>query len=157
MGVEAIEIDPFMNGGSGTLELARAVVEVSRSESHFEFLYPSDLPLEEKLETVATEIYGADGVDLLAGVHDKLQTYSSLGFGDLPICIAKTQYSLSHDPKLLGRQTGFRLPIRDVHLASGVGLIYAIAGDTSTMPGLPRNPAAQRIDIDKDGRIVGLQ
>ncbi|NQV28982.1 MAG: formate--tetrahydrofolate ligase [Rhodopirellula sp.] len=157
MGVEAVVIEPFTNGGAGTVDLARTVVDVCSSDSHFEFLYPSDLPLEEKLEAVATEIYGADGVDLLAGVHGKLQTYSSLGFGDLPICIAKTQYSLSHDPKLLGRPKGFRLPIRDVHLASGAGFIYAIAGDISTMPGLPRSPAAQRIDIDKDGQIVGLQ
>lgn len=156
MGVEAIVIEPFTNGGSGTLDLARAVVEVCRSDSRFEFLYPSELPLEEKLEAVATEVYGADGVDLLSGVRGKLQTYASLGSGDLPICIAKTQYSLSHDPKLLGRPEGFRLPIRDVQLASGAGFIYAIAGDISTMPGLPRSPAAQRIDIDEDGQIVGL-
>jgi len=157
MGVEAIVIEPFTNGGSGTIDLARAVVEVCRNDSHFEFLYPSDLPLEEKLETIATKIDGADGVDFFGGVCGKLQRYTALGFGDLPICVAKTQYSLSHDPKLLGRPKGFRLPIRDVHLASGAGFIYALAGEISTMPGLPLNPAAERIDVNDDGQIVGLQ
>lgn len=156
MGVEVIVIDPFANGGLGAIDLARAVVEACRSDSHFDFLYPSDLPLEEKLEAVATEVYGADGVDMSAGVHGKLQTYASLGFGDLPVCIAKTQYSLSHDPKLLGRPKSFRLPVRDVHLASGAGFVYAITGEISTMPGLPRTSAAQRIDFNEDGQITGL-
>lgn len=157
MGVEAIVIDPFANGGTGAIDLARSVVKACHGDSHFEFLYPSDLPLEAKLEAVATEVYGADGVDLLAGVRGKLQIYASLGCGDFPVCIAKTQYSLSHDPKLLGRPKGFRLPVRDVQLASGAGFVYAIAGDISTMPGLPRNPAAQQIDVNEDGQIIGIQ
>lgn len=156
IGVEAVVIDPFTNGSEGAMNLARAVVDACQGESEFEYLYPSDIPVQEKLTAVATKVYGASGIDLPLLVQSKLQRFAASGFGDLPVCIAKTQYSLSHDPALLGRPTGFRIPIRDVHLASGAGFIYALAGDISTMPGLPRHPASERIDVDEAGRIVGI-
>jgi formate--tetrahydrofolate ligase len=114
------------------------------------------MPLAEKIETIATRVYGADGVDFLPAAKKSLAQFEELGFGHLPICVAKTQYSLSHDPKLLGRPTGFRVPIREVRLAAGAGFITPIAGDMRTMPGLNSRPGGERIDIDADGNIVGL-
>jgi formate--tetrahydrofolate ligase len=106
---------------------------------------------------IATQIYGAAGVDYDPHARRQLERFRDWGFGNLPVCIAKTQYSLSHDPRLLGRPTGFRFPIRDVRLAAGAGYLYALAGDINTMPGLPREPAAKRIDINSEGRISGLR
>ncbi|MCA9098097.1 MAG: formate--tetrahydrofolate ligase, partial [Planctomycetaceae bacterium] len=105
---------------------------------------------------IATKIYGAEGVDMSPEATDQLELYRRIGFGNLPVCIAKTQYSLSHDPKLIGRPEGFRIPIRQVRLAAGAGFLYALAGEIQTMPGLPSQPAAFRISVDADGTIHNL-
>jgi len=114
------------------------------------------MSLKDKIETIATRIYGADGVDYLPAATKSLKLYEDMGFGHLPVCVAKTQYSLSHDAKLLGRPTGFRLPIREVRLSAGAGFVTPIAGDMRTMPGLNSRPGGERIDLDDDGNIVGL-
>ncbi|MGE3317109.1 MAG: formate--tetrahydrofolate ligase, partial [Planctomycetaceae bacterium] len=154
---DAVVSEAFAGGSEGTVELAKAVVENAQTPSRFQYLYSLDIPLEEKLNTIATSIYGADGIELEPTARVQLASITQHGFGNLPICIAKTQYSLSHDPKRLGRPAGFRLPIREVRLAAGAGYVYAIAGDIRTMPGLPANPAALKIDLDEAGRIIGLK
>lgn len=148
--------DAFAQGGEGAEELARAVIKATEKPSQFRSLYSLDATPEEKMTTLAREIYGADGVDIAPLAREKLALFTKLGFGHLPLCIAKTQYSLSHDPKRLGWPKGYRFPIRDVRLAAGAGFLYALAGNISTMPGLPTNPAALRIDLDSLGNIVGL-
>lgn len=156
-GASAVAIsDAFAQGGRGAEELAAAVVEVAQKPSQFRYLYPLEASPQEKIGILAREIYGAEGVDISPLAQQKLETFCSLGFGQLPVCIAKTQYSLSHDPKLLGRPTKYRFPIRDVRLAAGAGFLYALAGDISTMPGLPSEPAAKQIDLDAGGEIVGV-
>ena len=127
-----------------------------RKPSNFQFLYPSEASLKEKIEAVATKIYGADGVDYTPLASRQLDGYEKNGFGNLPVCIAKTQYSLSHDANLKGAPTGFRLPVREVRASVGAGFIYPICGDMRTMPGLASKPAAISIDLDDDGNIVGL-
>ena len=124
--------------------------------SSFQNLYALDLPYEQKITKLAIQTYGADGVDFQDGVVEKLSEFARGGYGNLPVCIAKTQYSLSHDPKKLGRTTGFRLPIREVRLSAGAGFVLVVTDGISLMPGLPREPAARRIDVDRDGRIAGL-
>lgn len=146
----------FSQGGAGAEELARAVIDAADKPNDFRYLYQLESKPLEKLNTLAREIYGAEGLDVSSLAQEKLARFEKLGFHQLPICIAKTQYSLSHDPKLLGRPTGFRFPIRDVRLAAGAGFLYALAGDIATMPGLPTNPAALRIDLDSEGNIVGM-
>ena len=144
-------------GGRGAERLAQAVWQAAASGApHFRFTYPDELPLAEKIEAVATAIYGADGVDLAPAAVKALAMAEDLGLGRLPICVAKTQYSLSHDAALKGRPRGFRLPVRDVQLRAGAGFITPLAGDMRTMPGLPSRPAGEAIDLDPDGRIVGL-
>jgi formyltetrahydrofolate synthetase len=120
------------------------------------FLYPLGATIGEKLTTVVREVYGGDGISLEPLARQRIEKFQRWGFGHLPVCIAKTQYSLSHDPELLGRPRGFTLPVRDVRLAAGAGFVYALSGKISTMPGLPKEPAALRIDITPDGRITGL-
>lgn len=146
----------FADGGTGAVGLAQAVVKAAALPSNFQFLYSLELPPEEKLRTIATQVYGADGVDISPEATDQLELYRRIGFGNLPVCIAKTQYSLSHDPKLIGRPKGFRIPIRQVRLAAGAGFLYALAGEIQTMPGLPSQPAAFRIFVDADGTIHNL-
>ena len=114
------------------------------------------MPLREKIETIATRIYGADGVDYLPAAAKSLKQFEDMGYGHLPICMAKTQYSLSHDAKLLGAPSGFRIPIREVRLSAGAGFVTPILGDMRTMPGLNSTPGGERIDIDADGNVVGL-
>jgi formate--tetrahydrofolate ligase len=114
------------------------------------------MPLVEKIETIATRIYGADGIDLLPAAAKQLARMESIGYGHLPICMAKTQYSLSHDPALLGRPTGFRVPIREARLNAGAGFVTAMLGEMRMMPGLPSRPAGEHIDIDAEGNVVGL-
>jgi formate--tetrahydrofolate ligase len=143
-------------GGEGALELAALVVEAAQEPTSFRYLYELDLPLVKKIETVAQEIYGADGVDLLPSAAQQLQRFEELGYGAFPVVIAKTHLSLSSDPTLLGAPTGWRMPVREVRAAVGAGYVYAISGEMRTMPGLPKHPAAERIDIDEDGNIVGL-
>lgn len=146
----------FAKGGAGAEELARAVIQAAEKPNNFRYLYPLEASPTEKLTTLAREIYGATDVAISPLAQEKLDNFQKLGFGNLPICIAKTQYSLSHDPALLGKPSGFSFPIRDVRLAAGAGFLYALAGDISTMPGLPTNPAAMRIDLDGQGNITGM-
>ena len=146
----------FSHGSDGALELADAVIDACAGASSFQSLYALELSYEQKIEKLATQTYGADGVDFHDGVADQLSEFARRGYGNLPVCIAKTQYSLSHDPKQFGRPTGFRLPIREVRLAAGAGFVLVLTDGISLMPGLPREPAACRIDVDADGRIVGI-
>jgi formate--tetrahydrofolate ligase len=154
---DAVVARHFTDGGAGAEDLARAVwAAAEEGAPDFKLLYPDDMSLKDKIETIATRIYGADGVDYQPAASKSLKLYEDMGFGHLPICVAKTQYSLSHDAKLLGRPTGFRLPIREVRLSAGAGFVTPIAGDMRTMPGLNSRPGGERIDIDDDGNIVGL-
>jgi formate--tetrahydrofolate ligase len=154
---DAVVARHFAEGGSGAEDLARAVWSVAQEGApDFELLYPDDAPIVDKIEAVATRIYGADGVDILPAAAKSLKRLTDLGFGDLPICMAKTQYSLSHDANLKNRPTGFRVPIRDIRLSAGAGFVTPLLGDMRTMPGLPSIPGGERIDIDDDGEIVGL-
>ena len=145
-------------GGAGVTDLAGMVLEAIRAgdRAGFRYLYPDDLKLTAKLETIATKIYGADGVTFAPTAAAKLARYESLGYGRLPVCVAKTQNSLSDDPKRPGRPRGFTVTIRDVALSAGAGFVVAYAGDILTMPGLPKVPGAEGIDIDAGGNIVGL-
>jgi formate--tetrahydrofolate ligase len=143
-------------GGAGALELADVVMEELEKGSDFRFLYDLSLPLVEKIETIATQVYGADGIDLAPTAARALADFERLGFGELPVVIAKTHLSISSDPKLLGAPKGWRLPVREVRAAVGAGYVYAICGDIRTMPGLPAHPNATRIDLDADGNVVGL-
>lgn len=154
--VDAVVARNWALGGEGAAELATAVVEACEKPSSFDFLYPLELPLRAKIEKLATEIYGADGVDYSTDAAAELDRLETNGFGRLPICMAKTQYSLSHDPTLKGAPSGYRLPIREVRLSAGAGFVYPLCGDMTTMPGLPSKPAFMGIDVDADGRISGL-
>lgn len=149
--------DVYGKGGEGGEALAREVLAaIGQDENRFQFLYPLELPLVEKVETVARRIYGADGVRLEMRAKKALERLEGDGFGRLPVCIAKTQYSLSDNARLLGRPKGFTLLVTDVSLRSGAGFVVALCGDIMTMPGLPKRPAAERVDVNKDGDIVGL-
>jgi len=149
--------DVWGQGGQGGLDLAKEVFEaVEEGSPEFKFLYDDALSLTEKIEKVATEIYGADGVDYTTEAMNAIKRAESLGFGKMPVCMAKTQYSLSDDQKLLGRPTGYRINIREAYVSAGAGFLVAIAGSIMTMPGLPKSPAAERIDVYEDGTIVGL-
>jgi formate--tetrahydrofolate ligase len=152
----AIVTDCFERGSEGASQLAEAVQTACLEPATPRLLYPLDASLAHKFTTVAKEVYGAQDVEFTPTASRSLREFESHGFGRLPICIAKTQYSLSHDPAQLGRPTGFTLPIKDVHLASGAGFVYGLAGDIVTMPGLPTHPAARHIDVAADGRITGL-
>ncbi len=147
----------WTNGGEGALELAEAVMKACAKPSDFKFLYPLDWPIKRKIGTIAREIYGADGVDFSPEAEQRIERYTKLGFGKLPICMAKTHLSLSHDPNLKGVPKGYRLPVRDVRASIGAGFLYPLCGDMRTMPGLPTRPAFYDIDLDlKTGRVVGL-
>ena len=142
-------------GGEGGVELAQAVMTACAKPSQFRFLYELDQPIKTKIETIAREIYGAAGVDYSDAAEERIAQYTRLGFGNLPICMAKTHLSLSHDPTLLGAPSGFRLPIRDVRASVGAGFLYPLCGDMRTMPGLSKHPAFEKVDLI-DGRVVGL-
>jgi len=147
----------FGEGGAGAEDLARAVWDAAAEGApDFQLLYPDDIPLREKIEAVAVRIYGARGVDELPAATRALKLYEDLGYGNLPVCMAKTHLSLSHDPHLKGRPSGFRVPIREVRLSAGAGFVTPLLGEMRTMPGLPSHPAGESIDIDADGNIVGL-
>jgi formate--tetrahydrofolate ligase len=156
MGARVAVSTHFADGGAGAAELAEAVAEAANEPSEFAFLYPSSAPLREKIETIATRVYGAADVSYTASARKQLDTYERNGFGDLPVCMAKTHLSISSDPKLLGAPTGWTLPVREVRASVGAGFVYPICGDMRTMPGLGSSPAATRIDLDSDGEIVGL-
>ncbi len=153
----AVVTTHWADGGRGAEALAHAVwAAAEEGAPEFRFLYPDDAPLRDKIEAIATRIYGAAGVEYQPAAAKALKTYEELGFGHLPICMAKTQYSLSHDANLKGRPTGFTLPIREVRLSAGAGFITPLCGEMRTMPGLPSRPGGENIDIDADGNIVGL-
>jgi len=147
----------WAEGGVGALGLAEAVAALARSgEARFAPLYADALPLAGKIETIAREIYRADGVALAPVAAKKLARFEAEGFGALPVCMAKTPYSFSADPALVGAPQGFTLPVRDVRLSAGAGFVVALCGDIVTMPGLPHRPAAETIGVDRDGVIQGL-
>mgnify|MGYP000112023142 CR=1 FL=1 len=154
--VDAVVSEVWARGGPGGEELARAVVKACEQPSEFKFLYPDDMPIEEKIETIATKIYGADGVEFEPLAKRRIKLYTELGYSQLPICMAKTHLSLSHDPKLKGRPTGFTVPIRDVRASVGAGFLYPLLGEMRTMPGLPSVPAGTKIDLDEEGKVIGL-
>ena len=143
-------------GGAGGEELARAVLAAAERPKSFRFLYELDWPVKKKIETIAARIYGADGVDYLPAAEQQIAKYTELGYGDLPICMAKTHLSISHDGALKGRPSGFRVPIREVRASLGAGFLYPLLGEMRTMPGLPSEPNTWKIDIDDDGNVVGL-
>lgn len=155
-GAEFSLCDVFTNGGEGGTDLAEKVCALVETPSNFHTLYPDDATVTEKIETVSREIYGADGVTFTAQALKSLKDIETLGGNKLPVCIAKTQYSLSDNPKLLGKPTGFNITIRDLKLNNGAGFVVAYAGDILTMPGLPKHPAAESIDVDDNGKITGL-
>jgi formyltetrahydrofolate synthetase len=148
--------EAFEQGGAGAAELAEAVVDAAEQRNSFEFTYPIDAPIEAKIEAIATRVYGADGVVFLQTAKDKIKQYAAGGLGMLPICMAKTHLSLSHDPELENAPTGFELTVRDVRAYTGAGWLVALCGTMQTMPGLGASPAAFNVDIDEDGRTVGL-
>jgi formate--tetrahydrofolate ligase len=154
---EAVVANHWAKGGEGAADLATAVWAAAEEGSpDFKLLYADDASLTSKIESIATQVYGADGVDLSAAAAKQLAQYEELGFRNLPICMAKSQYSLSHDAALKGRPTGWRLPIREVRLSAGAGFITPLAGEMRTMPGLPSRPGGENIDLDPEGEIVGL-
>ena len=154
---DAVVATHFTDGGKGAVALAEAVWGVTQDgTADFRLLYPDEMPLALKIETIATKVYGAAGVEFLPAAAKTLRQFEDLGYGHLPICMAKTQYSLSHDPSLKGRPTGFTVPIREVRLSAGAGFITPLCGEMRTMPGLPSRPGGEKIDIDADGNIVGL-
>lgn len=156
LGARAAVSDGWARGGAGVEYLAELVVEAAQEPSHFELLYPDELSLEDKIRCVAARIYRAKEVSFVPEVLQKLKEYAAHGYGRLPVCIAKTQNSLSHDKNLLGAPKDYVLPIRDVSLSAGAGFVVAYAGDILTMPGLPQMPAAEAIDVDENGVISGL-
>ena len=153
----AVVATHFVDGGAGAADLAAAVWDAAAEGApNFRLLYPDDAPLGEKIHTIATQVYGADRIDVSPLAQKAIKRYEAMGFGNLPVCMAKTQYSLSHDPNLKGRPSGFTVPIRDVRLSAGAGFITPLVGEMRTMPGLPSRPGGEKIDIYADGNIVGL-
>ena len=156
-GVNVALSDVFARGGEGGVELAKEVIALADSgKSDFKPLYELDMPLKAKIETIAKEIYGADGVNYTKEADKALKEFEDLGYGKLPVCMAKTQYSFSDDPALLGRPSGFKITIRNCRISAGAGFIVVLTGDVMTMPGLPKVPAAEKIDVSDDGVISGL-
>ncbi|MCX6346967.1 MAG: formate--tetrahydrofolate ligase, partial [Actinobacteria bacterium] len=153
---DCVVSEVWAKGSAGGEELANAVVRACDKPSDFKFLYPLEASIKEKIEIIATKIYGADGVDYLPKAEEKIALYTKQGFGNLPICMAKTHLSLSHDPNLKGRPRGYRIPIRDVKASIGAGFLYPLLGEMRTMPGLSKVPAGTKVDLDDNGNIVGL-
>ncbi len=152
----AVMADHWAQGGAGAIELAEAVVAACEKPSNFQFLYPLEWSIKQKIETIATRIYGADGVDYDPKAEKQIAAYEKAGYGKLPICMAKTHLSLSHEPSWKGVPKGFRLPVREVRASVGAGFIYPLCGEMRTMPGLPSRPAFMAVDLDENGRVVGL-
>ncbi|KIJ44378.1 hypothetical protein M422DRAFT_168339 [Sphaerobolus stellatus SS14] len=152
----AVVSNHWAKGGAGALDLANAVIEVCEGESNFKFLYDLDISIEDKIAAIAKEIYRADGIELSELAQKQVETYTRQGYGHLPICMAKTQYSFSHDPKLKGAPTGFTVPIRAVRLSAGAGFLYPLLGDMQTMPGLGTRPGFWEVGLDETGKVIGL-
>jgi formate--tetrahydrofolate ligase len=146
----------WLKGSKGGLELAKAVISATREKNNFNFLYPLDLSIKEKIKIIATKIYGAKNIEYAPLAEEKIRLYTERGYDKLPICMAKTHLSLSHDPNLKGRPRDFTLPIRDIRASIGAGFLYPLCGTMQTMPGLPSHPVGEKIDIDEKGNIVGL-
>ena len=156
-GVSVVLSDVFAQGSAGGIELAKKVIEICENEtSNFKPLYELNLPIEDKINTVAREIYGADGVELTKGAKKNIKDLTELGYDKLPICVAKTQYSFSDEPTLLGAPTDYNITVREVKASAGAGFLVVLTGDIMTMPGLPKVPAANGMDIFEDGTIIGL-
>jgi formyltetrahydrofolate synthetase len=156
-GAHAAELnEAYEKGGKGAAQLAEAVVEAVEQPSDFRFLYELETPIAGKIETIAKRVYGADGVDFFPAALEKIDRYTKDGLGTVPICMAKSHLSLSHDPNLLNAPTGFRVPVRDLRAYTGAGWIVALCGDMQTMPGYGVNPVFHTVDIDETGRTVGL-
>lgn len=156
LGVSVVLSQVWAKGGEGGIELAKEVVKLCDKENNFEYAYSLDGSIEDKINKIATRIYGADGVDFTKEAKKEIDNLEKLGFKNLPICMAKTQYSLSDDPSKLGRPEGFRITVRNVNISAGAGFIVALTGDIMKMPGLPKIPSAERIDVDENGVISGL-
>ncbi len=156
IGVRAVLSDVWAKGGEGGIDLANAVVNLCDEESNFRFAYDDELGIEEKIEAIAKKVYHADGVEFSKKAKKQADKFTELGYSRLPICIAKTQYSFSDDPSLIGAPSGFSITVKNLRISAGAGFIVALTGDIMTMPGLPKHPAAERIDIDENGKITGL-
>ena len=156
LGVNVKLCEVWGKGGEGGLELAEEVIRLCEQPNNFSFSYDTDLPIKEKIKAIATKVYGADDVVYAGNASREIANLEKLGFGNLPICMAKTQYSLTDDQTKLGRPTGFNITIRSVTVSAGAGFIVALTGDIMKMPGLPKVPAAEKIDVDNNGRISGL-
>ncbi len=158
LGVNTVLSTVWADGGKGGTELAKEVVRLCEEEdnSNFSFSYETDASIEEKIEAIVTKVYGGDGVDFTTNAKKQLDSLKADGFGDLPICVAKTQYSFSDDPLKLGAPENFRVTVRNLKVSAGAGFIVVLTGDIMTMPGLPKSPAAERIDVDENGKITGL-
>ncbi|MCM8777141.1 MAG: formate--tetrahydrofolate ligase [Candidatus Omnitrophica bacterium] len=156
-GADDVDVsEVWEKGGEGGTSLAEKVIKQCEKPNNFKFLYPDEWSIKQKIEEIAKKIYGADGVDYAPLAEEKIALYTEWGFGHLPVCMAKTHLSLSHEPNLKGRPTGFTLPVRDVRLSAGAGFVYPLCGEMRTMPGLPTIPAGTKVDIDSEGRVVGL-
>ena len=154
---DAVVCTHWMDGGKGAEKLAELVVRTAEKPTNFHFLYPLELSIKEKIEIICKQIYGADGVDYLPEAEAKIELYTRLGFDNLPLCMAKTHLSLSHEPELKGVPKGFRIPIRDIRASVGAGFLYPLLGTMRTMPGLPTRPVFYDVDLDlKTGRVLGL-
>ena len=156
LGVNVALSQVWSKGGEGGIDLAKEVVRLCEMENDFEYAYSLECTIKEKINDIATKIYGADGVDFTKEAEKEIANLEKLGYGNLPICMAKTQYSLSDDPSKLGRPSNFRITVRKINISAGAGFIVALTGDIMKMPGLPKLPAAQRIDVDENGVISGL-
>ena len=156
LGVNVVLSQVWAKGGEGGVELAKEVVRLCEEENNFEYAYPLESTIKEKINAIATKIYGADGVDFTKEAEKEIANLEKLGYSNLPICMAKTQYSLTDDPSKLGRPTNFRITVRKINISAGAGFIVALTGDIMKMPGLPKLPAAERIDVDENGVISGL-
>ena len=156
LGVNVALTDVWGRGGAGGEALAKEVIRLSEGRSTMEFVYDTNLPIKEKIEAIAARVYGADGVEFAPKALKEMKNLESLGYGNLPVCMAKTQYSLTDNAKLLGRPRGFKISIRDITASVGAGFLVSLAGDIMKMPGLPKVPAAEKIDVDENGSISGL-
>ena len=156
LGVNVALSEVWGKGGEGGKALAEEVVRLCEEESSFTNCYDLDLPIEKKLDAIVTKVYHGDKVELTAGARKQMKKLEELGFGNLPICMAKTQYSFSDDQKLLGAPRGFTVQVRNLKVSAGAGFIVALTGDIMTMPGLPKVPSAEKIDVDATGKIQGL-
>jgi formate--tetrahydrofolate ligase len=157
LGVNVVLSNVWAEGGKGGEELAKEVIRLCEEEKgDFTFSYDTDLSIEEKVEAIVKKVYGGDGVSFLPAAKKQIATLTALGFGNYPVCIAKTQYSFSDDPTKLGAPDGFTVTVKNVRVSAGAGFIVVLTGDIMTMPGLPKVPAAEKIDVDDSGKIHGL-